>query len=336
MSLVLDDGLCQIYLGSCMDILSKLPDESVQCCVTSPPYWGLRDYGCEGQIGLEKTPQEYVENMRKVFSEVRRVLKSDGVLWLNLGDSYCGGGRGGNPKESPFRIPENCKPKDLIGIPWMTAFALRSDGWYLRSDIIWAKPNPMPESVTDRPTRSHEYIFLMSKSAKYYYDYEAIKDPPSPDLIKQIEEGYNGNAIKDYLGASVQDASATKGRIINGYRKRIDKQRGHSRRHAGFNEKWDALTPEEQALCGRNKRDVWTVAPANFKESHFATFPPALIKPCILAGTKSGDVVMDPFGGSGTTGEVALGLGRKALMIELNPDYIEFIKRRTVRRGLAL
>lgn len=328
-----------------MDILSKLHDESVQCCVTSPPYWGLRDYGCDGQLGLEKTPQEYVDNMRKVFSEVRRVLKVDGTLWLNLGDSYNGTKEGNteiyknpNAVTNSFRKKQwkALKPKDLCGIPWRVAFALQADGWWLRSDIIWNKPNPMPESVTDRPTRSHEYIFLMSKSAKYYYDYEAIKEPPSPDLIKQIEEGYNGNAIKDYLGASVQDASATKGRIINGYRKRIDKQRGHSRRHAGFNEKWDALTPEEQALCGRNKRDVWTVAPANFKEAHFATFPPALIKPCILAGTKSGDVVMDPFGGSGTTGEVALGIGRKALIIELNPDYIEFIKNRTMRRGLAL
>jgi DNA modification methylase len=192
----------------------------------------------------------------------------------------------------------------------------------------------MPESVTDRPTRAHEYIFLLSKSPKYYYDHEAIRETPSLALVKQVEEGYNGHAIKDYLKMGVQDASATKSRIISNARKRIDKQRGHSRRHAGFNDKWDALTPAEQALLGRNKRSVWTVAPANFAESHFATFPTKLIEPCILAGSKAGDVVLDPFAGSGTTGEVALTLGRKAVLIELNPDYIKMIEKRcTIQPG---
>lgn len=340
-----------ILQGDWLERLRELPDGSHQMCVTSPPYWGLRDYGVSGQIGLEKTPEEYVAKLVEGFREVRRVLKDDGTLWLNLGDSYAASGRGGGgnsiqnnaigreiSEKNSFRMaPKGYKQKDLVGIPWLVAFALRADGWYLRSDIIWAKPNPMPESVTDRPTRSHEYLFLLSKSQRYYYDHEAIKDAPSPDLIKQIEDGYNGHAIKDYLESSVQDASATKGRIIDGYRKRIDKQRGHGRRHNGFNEKWDALTPEEQALCGRNKRSVWTVAPANFREAHFATFPPDLIKPCILAGSKPGDTVLDPFGGSGTTGQVAVEFGRKATLIELNPNYVKLIEQRTnVTAGLAL
>lgn len=194
--------------------------------------------------------------------------------------------------------------------------------------MIWAKPNAMPESVTDRPTRSHEYIFLLTKSRKYFYNHEAIKEPPSLDLIKQIEDGYNGSAVKDFGLNGVQDASATKSRIINGYRKRIDKQSGHSRRHDGFNDRWDKLTREEQMACGANKRSVWTVAPANYRDAHFATFPPKLIEPCILAGSRPGDTVLDPFGGSGTTAEVAISHGRKALIIELNPEYIPMIHAR--------
>ena len=349
-----------ILEGDCVEQLRTLPDESVQCVVTSPPYYGLRDYKITGQIGLEPSPDEYVKKLVACFQEVRRVLKSDGTVWLNLGDSYNCSVKGGNPSDSQHNkqqsnrgseelvrskrigqgsgrwgMGNNCvpglKPKDLIGIPWRVAFALQADVWWLRSDIIWNKPNPMPESVTDRPTRAHEYIFLMTKSAKYFYDYEAIKETPSPEFIQQIEEGYNGQAVKDYLGMGVQDASKTKARIINGYRNRIDKQRGHSRRHAGFNDKWDALTPAEQALCGRNKRSVWTVAPANFRGAHFATFPIELIKPCLLAGSKANDVVLDPFGGSGTTAFAALELGRKAVTIELNPDYVKLIKQRCAK-----
>lgn len=355
-----------ILTGDWIEQMQTLKSESIQCCVTSPPYWGLRDYKEAKQLGMEKTPDEYVSKLATGFEQVRRVLKVDGVLWLNIGDCHAtGGGKCGNKpgggkqgedfKEAwgdqfksyrpvtqgwtqPNRMPlPGLKPKDLIGIPWLVAFTLRSAGWYLRCDIIWNKPNPMPESVTDRPTRAHEYIFLLSKSRKYYYDHEAIKDPPSPDLIKQIEDGYNGEALKDYLGASVQDASATKSRIINGYRNRIDKQRGHGRRHNGFNDKWDALTPEEQALCGRNKRSVWTIPPANFREAHFATFPPDLIKPCILAGSKPGDTILDPFFGSGTTGMVATELGREYIGIELNPDYVAMAQARcNVTKGLAL
>ncbi len=341
-----------VLQGCALKRLKELPSESVNCCVTSPPYFGLRDYGVKGQLGLEKTPELYVARLVEIFEEVRRVLRKDGTLWLNLGDSYSGSGCGGNPATSIHQKQKtnrgtltrskrldcpSLKPKDLIGIPWLVAFALRSAGWWLRSDIIWAKANCMPESVTDRPTRSHEYIFLLTKSARYWYDAKAIKERPSADLIQQIQDGYSGSAIKDYLGSSVQDASATKSRIINGYRSRIEKQRGHSRRHAGFNDKWDALTPAEQAVCGSNKRDVWTVAPANYPDAHFATFPQDLIKPCVLAGCPVGGVVLDPFAGSGTTGEVALELGRKALLIELNPDYIRLIEKRTnVTPGLAL
>jgi DNA modification methylase len=332
-------GMHQILTGDCREILPTLPDESVQCCVTSPPYYALRDYRVDGQFGMEKTPQQYVKKLIWVFREIRRILKKDGTLWLNLGDSYAGNGNRVRHCEPDKRIKlcSGYKPKDLIGIPWMVAFALRGDGWWLRSDIVWAKPNPMPESITDRPTRSHEYIFLLSKSARYFYDHEAMREKPSEALIKQIGQGYNGKAVKDYLGASVQDASATKSRIIQNYRNRIDKQRGHSRRHSGFNDKWDALTPAEQGLCGRNKRDVWTVATSGFKGAHFATFPIDLIRPCILAGSRPADTILDPFGGSCTTGVAATELGRKSIMIELNSDYAEMGRSRMdVTPGLPI
>lgn len=343
--------LATIHCGDVLDVLPTLPEQSVQTCVTSPPYWGLRDYGEDGQIGREKSPEEYTATLVEVFREVKRILKDDGSLWLNLGDSYASAwpcsrvnsiGNGslddGRRENRPPRLPAGLKEKDLIGIPWRVAFALQADGWYLRSDVIWAKPNCMPESVTDRPTRSHEYIFLLAKSRKYFYDAAAIRNPPSPDLIKQIEDGYNGQATKDYAGSGVQDASATKSRIIDNARSRIDKQRGHSRRHDGFNDRWDKLTREEQMSLGSNKRDVWTVAPANYKEAHFATFPPDLIKPCILAGAPAGGVVLDPFAGSGTTGEVALEYGRRFVGIELNPEYVDLIHQRLnrVTPGLEL
>lgn len=345
------DQSCEIWEGDCREVLKSLPDESVHCCVTSPPYWGLRNYGHQEQLGQEKTPEQYVENMRQVFAEVRRVLREDGTLWLNLGDTYAGGGRGGNPADSEFRkqatnagslvkpspIPVGLKAKDLVGIPWMVAFALRADGWYLRSDIIWHKPNAMPESVTDRPTKAHEYLFLLSKSERYYYDAEAIRTPASEAMIKQVQEGYNGHATKLFEMNGVQDASATKSRIINGARKRLDKQRGHSRRHAGFNDRWDKLTVAEQRALGSNKRSVWTVATACFGDDHFAVFPPDLIKPCIMAGCPLGGTVLDCFGGSGTTGAVALELGRKAILVELNAGYCEMARYRTdVPMGLPL
>jgi DNA modification methylase len=348
-----------IICGDALTELRKLPEESVQCCVTSPPYWGLRNYGHPDQIGQEATPEEYVENLRRVFAEVRRVLRKDGTCWLNLGDSFFGswgnysGQNRGNGKQREIangsQVPNHAydgeetmrpptsgkhptlKPKDLCMIPARVALALQADGWWLRSDIIWAKQNCMPESVTDRPTRSHEYLFLLTKSERYHYDHEAIKEPCIYDT------GAPGTSTAD------RKARAAGNKLLptaerNGIRAaNPDKQRGHSRRHDGFNDRWDKMEKAEQCSGMRNKRDVWTVAPANYPESHFATFPPDLIKPCILAGSKPGDVVLDPFAGSGTTGMVALELGRKALLIELNPDYVKLIEKRThVTPGLAL
>lgn len=337
--------------------MQGLPEKSVNCCVTSPPYFGLRDYGHAGQIGLEKTPDEFVAKMVEVFREVRRVLRDDGTLWLNLGDSYAGswgnaGGqnrgngkqreitagsivkdqaeRNGNfvpPAANGFKA-SGIKPKDLIGIPWRVAFALQSDGWYLRQDIIWHKPNPMPESVRDRCTKAHEYIFMLSKSARYYYDADAIKTAPSEALLKQVAEGYSGESTKGYAAGGAQDASGTKTRIIENARKKIDKQRGHGRRHDGFNGRWDSMTKAEQQMLGANKRDVWTIATKPFKGAHFATFPPDLIEPCILAGSKPGDLVLDPFGGAGTTGLVAARHGRRYILCELNADYAKMAEER--------
>ena len=268
-----------------------LADKSVQCVVTSPPYYGLRDYGIDAQIGLEPTPDKYVANMVAVFREVKRVLKDDGVLWLNVGDSYCGTGDKGewtDPKYADGRNGQKValnkkidglKPKDLIGIPWMLAFALRADGWYLRQDIIWAKPNPMPESVKDRCTKSHEYIFLLSKSAKYYYDATAINEPVE-NIGKPRAFSKPGNGDRNDVG-----------RIY-----------------------------EPQAT--RNKRDVWTVTTKPYKGAHYATFNPDLIKPCILAGAPEGGIVFDPFVGSGTTVATAIQLGRKGIGLDLSLTYL--------------
>lgn len=292
-----------ILIGDALTRLRELSDESVQCCVTSPPYFGLRDYGHKGQIGLEPTPQEFVANLVKVFEEIRRVLKKDGTCWLNLGDSYAANrsyqvpSTKGGPKHSPAQggqscnsVPPGLKPKDLIGIPWRVAFALQEAGWYLRQDIIWAKPNPMPESVTDRCTKAHEYLFLLTKSAKYYYDHEAIKED---GVIPAGTKGAKGSA----------ERAAQKG--VN------------------------SRPPEYKVYNGkRNKRSVWTVTTRPYKGAHFATFPPELIRPCILAGSAKGDTVLDPFAGSGTTGQVASEEGRESILIELNPEYEELIKRR--------
>ena len=342
-----------IIIGDAAESLRALPEKSVNCCVTSPPYWNQRDYKHQRQIGQERTPELYIETLRAVFAEVWRVLRNDGTLWLNLSDTYSTGssGQNGNGSTTLEGVTANSTwqegnqyrkqfkglpPKNLIGIPWRVALALQADGWILRSDIIWAKPNCLPESIKDRPTRSHEHIFFLSKSARYFYDHEAIKKPPSPALLKQIAEGYNGSATKDFTGSNVQDASATKSRVIDGYRKRLKKQRGHARRHNRL-DNWDNLTKAEQMACGSNKRDVWTVATANYPGAHFATFSPELIKPCILAGCPPGGVVLDPFGGSGTTGATALDLGRRAILIELNPDYRPLIDERcNVTQGLQL
>lgn len=294
----------KLYQGDALGILSKMEPESVNCCVTSPPYWGLRDYGVSGQLGLEETPEEYVHKLVEVFREVWRVLRKDGTLWLNLGDSYAGSGKGQweygkgqketyiATKDSPqCKIPKlssGLKPKDLVGIPWRVAFALQADGWYLRSDIIWSKPNPMPESVKDRPTKSHEYIFLLSKSAKYYYDAEVIKEPCI----------HNGKNTGVGFGHGTDKEKRTRDRIMG---------------------------PKNAT---RNKRTVWELPTKSFKEAHFATFPPDLVVPCILAGCPEGGTALDPFAGSGTTLEVATKLNRKSIGIELNPDYCKIIIQR--------
>lgn len=268
-----------------MDVLEglrTLPDNSVNCCVTSPPYWGLRDYGHQGQIGLEDTPQEYVTRMVEVFREVRRVLRDDGTLWLNLGDSYY-------------------KQKELLGIPWKVAFGLQEDGWFLRQDIIWHKPNPMPESVTDRCTKAHEYIFLMTKNSKYYYDNDSIKE-------KSVTTVNRKTLPTDEYKAGKTPSEVT-GKMTN--------RGGKSLAYAYPN-----------GIPFRNKRSVWTVTTKPFKGAHFAVMPQDLVEPCVKAGCPEGGVVLDPFAGSGTTLVVASKLNRSAIGIELNPDYVSIIEER--------
>ncbi len=360
-----DDGRIRLYRGDCLAVLRELPSGSVQCCITSPPYWGLRCYGVEGQYGLERTPEEYVAKMAEVFREVRRVLRNDGTLWLNMGDRYTGSANsGGHGKQDtacrlsgmPTKTGESLKPKDLVGVPWRLAFALQADGWYLRSDIIWHKPNPMPESVTDRPTKSHEYIFLLTKRAKYYYDAEAVKEPAT----------YAGQMRGGSTNRYEQNDAGMDCKVYN----------------------------------FRNSRTVWTMTPRPFSEAHFATFPPELPERCIKAGTsergccpecgapwgrvvnrsappKVGEssldrygngtagvhrkvgqayqnwlnanptktigwrpickcpveravpcVVLDPFNGAGTTGMVCAKLGQRYIGIDLNAEYLDMSRRR--------
>jgi len=315
----------RLLQGDCRDVLKTLPDGSINCCVTSPPYYGLRDYGVDGQIGLEQTPDAYVVELVAVFREVRRVLADDGTLWLNLGDSYSGSGKGpaGNLgkihnereiKQTSGIVPDGLKPKDLIGIPWRVAFALQADGWYLRQDIIWHKPNPMPESVADRCTKAHEYIFLLSKSPRYYFDADAIKEA---SITGDPRRPYGSKGAWDLDGRPL--GQRPQGRV----RKSV--KRGE------FDGKTNAL-PGREAFRAvtetRNKRSVWTVNTKPYKGAHFATFPPSLIRPMILAGCPIGGTVLDPFGGSGTTGEVAASEGRKAILIELNPEYVKLAKNR--------
>jgi len=330
--------LDHIYVGDALTIMRSWPDNFIQCCVTSPPYWGLRDYGIAGQLGMEPSPEEYVTKMVEVFREVKRVLRDDATFWLNIGDTFADSGKGSyaGPKQAtnvgsvginPFPIPSGLKSKDLIGIPWRLAFALQSDGWYLRSDVIWSKNNPMPESVTDRPTKSHEYLFLLTKNPTYYYDNDAIKEPAI--YFDLADDGPNKSQIfsRDHPERAQNPKALYKdARSYEG--KHSDKQRGHGRRHAGFNERWDAMTKIEQCQGMRNKRSVWTVPTMGFPEAHFATFPPNLIKPCVLAGSRQGDIVFDPFMGSGTTALVALQYNRKFLGIELNPIYVEMAYKR--------
>tara|TARA_B100000575_G_scaffold190645_1_gene153763 strand:+ start:245 stop:1192 length:948 start_codon:yes stop_codon:yes gene_type:complete len=297
----------KILQGDCIDLLKKLEDESINTCITSPPYWGLRDYnGEEKQLGLEDTPEEFVDNLVAVFREVKRVLRGDGTVWLNLGDSYAGNnsrasnnGRAGygTEREGVFtKTGIGLKTKDLVGIPWRVALALQQDGWYLRQDIIWHKPNPMPESVKDRCTKAHEYIFLLSKSPKYYFDNEVIKE----DSIYAPNKTHEKERAKGYY----------KGKWSN-------PEKGS--RHDGS---FKAIRDK------KNKRSVWKVPTKGYKEAHFATYPTALIEPCVLAGCPKDGVVLDPFAGSGTTGIVAANHGRNSVLLELNKEYIEIAEKR--------
>jgi len=336
----------QILVGDCIDMMRTLPDQSVQCCVTSPPYFGLRDYGMAEQIGLEEAPAEFVARLVMVFREVRRVLRDDGTAWVNMGDTYASiaggyapGGSAGKhdmvsqstrgavlrgKRRSP---PTGLKQKDLMGIPWRLAFALQDDGWYLRQDIIWHKPNPMPESTRDRCTKSHEYLFLLSKSPRYYYDQDAIREPVALSSITRLAQD-----LEQQLGSDRVPGKA------NGPMKAVRSKRDSFKRE---DSKREQAIPGQTAgthrpdreestypLDTRNKRSVWTVPTQGFKGAHFATFPPELIRPCILAGAPRGGIVLDPFGGAGTTAVVAMQEGRKSILCELNPEYAAMAERR--------
>ena len=416
------NGNVNLAVGDCLDVMRGMPDGSVHCCVTSPPYWGLRDYGNDAQIGLEDTPQRYIERMVDVFREVRRVLRDDGTLWLNLGDSYTNGGRGGGRQESckqkknvgslnsklrGFTEAFDLPPKNLLGMPWRVAFALQDDGWMLRSELTWIKSNAMPESVTDRPSCATEKVFLLSKSSRYYYDHMAVRLPPNESTLRKL----GGSARGRRTG---RDKQAGHGKTYAGFNERWNEKRKGNHHtppgkgeHMGFVEKWDSMTAEEQAENGANMRNWIMSATGGYTGAHFAAFPPALVRPFILAGTSErgvcpqcgaqhvrivrhvkGEVkpcpkmeamhvergdkgdpgmmggtttrlpasvtegwspgcgcdagapvpatVLDPFAGSGTTGEVASELGRRALLVELNPDYGDLIRNRPSLRQETL
>jgi DNA modification methylase len=317
-----------IFHADCRKGMAFLTDESVDCCVTSPPYWGLRDYGAEEQIGLEGSFEDYLQSLSQVFREVRRVLKNDGTLWLNLGDAYASKGGSGHQGKHGYRYnrthtqrqllaaagTSGLKNKELVGIPWMVAFMLRAEGWFLRSDIIWHKPNPMPESVTHRPTKAHEYIFLLSKSEKYYYDAGAIMEPVSGSSHSR-GSGLNPKAVSSPVSFQDRDRQFSKGRKI--------------KQNASFSSSVRNLVTE------RNRRTVWTVASHPYDGAHFATFPPSLIRPCIQAGCPKGGVVLDPFGGSGTTGQVAKEEGRRAILFEINQEYLNLQRQRIAQECIA-
>tara|TARA_Y100001934_G_scaffold283850_1_gene408029 strand:- start:2407 stop:3393 length:987 start_codon:yes stop_codon:yes gene_type:complete len=322
----------KILQGNVTDKLKEIESNTVQCVVTSPPYWGLRDYGSDGQLGLEETPEIYVENMVEVFREIKRVLKKDGTVWLNLGDSYNNYRPGGviqckqtlaknNGSVVDYSGKRNnkitaLKEKDLVGIPWRVAFALQSDGWYLRQDIIWHKPNPMPESVKDRCTKSHEYIFLLTKSAKYYYNIDAIKEKAT--WVENRSSGMERNAESYRNKVKYNDTNYGGGGTSF---------KGHS---GNYKANGKLINPDGL----RNKRSVWSINTKPYKEAHFAVFPPKLPELCIKAGSAEGDIILDPFFGSGTTGWVAQRLGRKWIGIELNPEYIKIANKRFQQQEL--
>jgi DNA modification methylase len=333
----------KVLFGDCRETMRKMSADGVrvQTCVTSPPYFGLRDYGVDGQLGLEQTPEQYIAAMVDVFRCVRDVLADDGTLWVNIGDSYARtGGSDRKPSKTATvgntvrsmeampdrrqRAPDGLKEKDLIGIPWMLAFALRADGWFLRQDIIWHKPNPMPESVTDRCTKAHEYVFLLSKSARYFYDAEAVLEPCSPNTHARLSQN-----VQDQIGSTRAHGGAKSNGNMKAVGRKYDPGAGN-KNNASFDAAM-AIMPEK-----RNRRSVWTVATRPYKGAHFATFPPALIEPCILAGSRPGDIVLDPFMGSGTTAAVAIQHGRQYAGCELNKEYEPLQEQRIAEARAAL
>lgn len=359
----------KIINADVLEGLKRIADGSVQCVVTSPPYWGLRDYGVDGQIGLEATPAAFVARMVEVFREVRRVLRKDGTCWVNLGDSYATGTRSargattiqgdhvpagwaGRSQSVRCGTPHGIKTKDLVGIPWRVAFALQDDGWWLRQDIIWHKPNPMPESVTDRCTKAHEYVFLLTKAERYFYDAEAVKEkatyPDGPNSPESITSPYGQGFTRNAIGAKGNANGFRGGAYCNGStfeNGEGGKRTSRGNRKAGnkshkYVDQYEAEDGEqhrtkaglmkvaETEWASRNKRSVWTIATAPFSEAHFATFPPELPEICIKAGSKPGDTILDPFGGAGTTALVADRLQRNAILIELNPEYAAIAERR--------
>lgn len=386
MTVVHVDEWLTVHHGDCRVVLASLPDDSVHCVVTSPPYWGLRDYGVPGQLGLEATPEEYVADLVAVFRQVRRVLRADGTVWLNLGDSYAAKRRGSDLAWAKSRLtnPGNVqkaqaaslrdtgerhrgkgagvKEKDLIGIPWRVAFALQEDGWYLRADIIWAKPNPMPESVTDRPTKAHEYVFLLTKSPRYYYDAAAIREPATGDHPRHVDSinedpsarapgqpPHTGlhratrrdrferdGAVADLVLPGQTHAQHRRRRTPSGWATGPGSHSTleHNGRGPG---KTGKAEDAGVVVLGRNRRSVWTIPTRPYPGAHFATFPEQLVEPCVLAGCPEGGVVLDPFAGSGTVGLVAQRLSRRAVLIDLNADYLRqsLVRNGAVPLGLA-
>lgn len=328
------DWLNKCHVGDCLETLRRMPDGFVQTCVTSPPYFGLRDYGHAGQIGLEPSPDEFVAKLVEVFREVRRVLRDDGTLWLNLGDSYAGSSTVGEKRPGSGRADgvvdaraqrnrnglgrvDGIKPKDLIGIPWRVAFALQADGWYLRQEIIWAKPNPMPESVTDRCTKSHEHLFLLAKSERYHCDMEAIAEPAAASSVSRWAQNVAEQAGSGRVPGKTNGPMKATGGPLRKSNSDVGSAVPGATDHGGLHRE---RSEREPAM--RNKRSVWTVATKPYKGAHFAVYPEELIEPCILAGAPVGSVVLDPFFGSGTSGAVAQRLGRHYVGCELNPAYV--------------
>lgn len=328
----------RILVGDALEMLRGMADESVHCILTSPPYWRQRDYGVPGQLGLEETPEEYIAKLTAIFREARRVLRTDGTCWVNLGDKWASGGNGGGGSFMEQRAdawshakdtkgwrspPAGYKDKDLVGLPFMLAFAMRADGWFWRQCNVWGKPNCMPESVSDRSTISHEYVLQFSKNNDYWYDSDAARTPAMPSTETRLAQD-----VENQIGSDRANGGAKTNGPMKAVARKSDKQRGHSRRHDGFNDRWDAMSREEQLASGANLRSVWWISPAQYRDGHYAVMPDRLATICILAGCPPGGTVLDPFSGAGTSLVVAQRLARDAIGIELNPEYAAMAERR--------